>query len=195
MLTTDRPRESRPAPGMPARLLTALREAPATVPALAALALMFVWATSDAGYPLTHWAPGGLIVLALLAIALLAVRPRVAEIPVPVRIALLCLAAYTALSFLSILWAAVPGDAWEGANRTLLYLLVFALFACWRQRGVSAALLLVVWTLALIGLAAFAALHINAAATSAARLQTLLPDGRLIYPAGYVNADAAQWLM
>ncbi len=53
----------------------------------------------------------------------------------PVRIALGALAAYTALSYLSILWAAVPGEAWEGANRTLLYLLVFALFACWRQRG------------------------------------------------------------
>jgi hypothetical protein len=195
MLTTDRSSESRSASAIPARLLAALREAPATVPALAALALMVVWATSDAGYPLTHWAPGGLVVLALLAIALLAVRPRVAEIPTPVRIALLCLAAYTALSFLSILWAAVPGDAWEGANRTLLYLLVFALFACWPQRGSTAALLLCAWTLALIGLAAFAALHIDAAATSAARLQTLLPDGRLIYPAGYVNADAAQWLM
>ena len=66
------------------------------------------------------------------------------------KIALGCLAAYTALSFLSILWAAVPGDAWEGANRTLLYLLVFALFALWRQRGASAALLLGAWTLAMI---------------------------------------------
>ncbi len=196
MLNTDRPRESRPTPGMPTRLAAALREAPTTVPAFAALALMVLWATSDAGYPLTHWAPGGLIVLALLAIALLAVRPRVAAIPLPVRIALLCLAAYTALSFLSILWAAVPGDAWEGANRTLLYLLVFALFACWPQRGATAALLLCAWTFALIGLAAFTALHVNAAAAvSATRLQTLLPGGRLLYPAGYVNADAAQWLM
>ncbi len=156
---------------------------------------MVVWSTADAGYPLTHWAPGGLIVLALLAIALAAVRPRVAEIPLAVRIALLCLAAYTALSFLSILWAAVPGDAWEGANRTLLYLLVFALFACWPQRGATAALLLCAWTLAMIGFAAFAALHVNAAAGSLARLQTLLPGGRLVYPAGYANADAAQWLM
>ena len=109
------------------------------------------------------------------------------------RIALGALAAYTALSFLSILWAAVPGDAWEGANRTLLYLLVFALFACWRQRGASAALLLGAWTLALIALAAFTALHVNAAA--GASLQALLPGGRLVYPSGYANANAAQWLM
>ena len=90
---------------------------------------MVVWAPTRPAIPLTHWAPGGLIVLALLAIALLAARPRVAEIPPAVRVAVGCLAAYTALSFLSILWAGVPGDAWEGADRTLLYLLVFALFA------------------------------------------------------------------
>jgi heme A synthase len=111
---------------MTAKLTAALREAPATVPALAALALFVVWATSQAGYPLTHWAPGAVIVLVLLAIALGLVRLRAADVPLAVRIAVAALAAYTALSFLSILWAAVPGDAWEGADRTLLYLLVFA---------------------------------------------------------------------
>jgi tetratricopeptide (TPR) repeat protein len=180
---------------MIARLTAPLREAPATVPALAALALMVVWATDQGGYPLTHWAPGGLVVLALLAIALAAAPPRWGEIPRAVQLALLCLAAYTVLSFLSILWAAVPGDAWEGANRTLLYLLVFALFACWPQRGATAALLLCAWTFALIALAAFTALHVDAAAAHPARLDVLLPGGRLVYPVGYANADAAQWLM
>jgi O-Antigen ligase len=180
---------------MTARLTAPLREAPATVPALGALALTVVWATDQAGYPLTHWAPGGLIVLALLAIALAAVRPRLSEIPPAVRLAVACLAAYTALSFLSILWAGVPGDAWEGANRTLLYLLVFALFACCPQRGATAALLVCAWTVALCGVALFTALHVNAAAGSALSLMALLPGGRLVYPAGYVNANAAQWLM
>jgi tetratricopeptide (TPR) repeat protein len=178
---------------MTAKLTASLREAPATVPALAALALFVVWATSQAGYPLTHWAPGALIVLALVGIALAIVPLRVAEMPGTVRIALAALAAYAALSYLSILWAAVPGEAWEGANRTLLYLLVFALFACWRQGATSAALLLCVWTLALIALALFTALHLDAA--SSASLQTLLPGGRLLYPSGYPNANAAQWLM
>lgn len=179
---------------MMSRLIAPLRAAPATVPALGALALMVTWACDQAGYPLTHWAPGGLIVLALLAVALLAVRPRWAEIPIPVRIAMACLAAYTALSFLSILWAGVPGDAWEGANRTLLYLLVFALFASWAQTGATAALLLCVWTLAMVGVGLFVLLHLRAAA-GAAHLIALLPGGRLVYPAGYVNANAAQWLM
>jgi O-antigen ligase len=178
---------------MTAKLSSSLRQAPATVPALAALALFVVWASSQAGYPVTHWAPGALIVLALLGIALVAVRLRVAEMPRSVLVALGALAAYTALSYLSILWAAVPASAWEGANRALLYLLVFALFACWRQRGESAALLLVAWTLALVALAAFTALHLDAA--TGAHLQSLIPGGRLDYPSGYPNANAAQWLM
>ncbi len=178
---------------MTAKLTASLRAAPATVPALAAVALFVVWATSQAGYPVTHWAPGALFVLALLAIALSVVRLRLREVPIAVRIALGALSAYTALSFLSILWAAVPGDAWEGANRTLLYLAVFALFACWRQRAASAALLLAAWTLALIALAVFVALHLDTA--SAAHLRALIPGGRLEYPSGYANANAAQWLM
>jgi tetratricopeptide (TPR) repeat protein len=178
---------------MTAKLTASLRASPATVPALAALAVFVVWATSQAGYPVTHWAPGGLIVLVLLAIALGAVRLRLAEVPRPVLVAIAALAAYTILSYLSILWAANTGDAWEGANRTLLYLLVFALFALWRQRGSSAALLLCVWTLALIALAAFTALHLDAA--GGAHLRSLLPGGRLDYPTGYPNANAAQWLM
>lgn len=130
--------------------------------------------------------------LALLSMSLASIRLRIAEMPVAVQIALGCLTAYTALSFLSIIWAAAPGEAFEGADRTLLYLLVFALFALWRQRGGSAALLLGAWTTALIAMAAFVMLHVDMAAGS---LQSLIPEGRLVYPAGYVNASAAQWLM
>jgi O-antigen ligase len=177
---------------MSADLLAKLRASPTTVPALAALALLIAWASDQGGFPLTHWAPGGLIVLGLLAIALACVRLKISEIPISVRIAVGCLAAYTALSFISIIWAAAPGEAWEGANRTLLYLLVFALFSLWRQRGVSAALLLGAWTIALIVLGAFVAVHIERAGGD---LYRLIPEGRLVYPVGYVNANAAQWLM
>lgn len=175
------------------KLMASLREAPATVPGLVAMALFVAWATDQAGYPVTHWAPGAVVMLALLALAFGLVGLRAVEVPRAVLIALACLAGYTLLSFLSILWAAVPGDAWEGANRTLLYLAVFALFAGWRPRGRGAALLLGCWTLAMIGLAAFVALHLDGA--SAAELQRLLPGGRLLYPSGYPNANAAQWLM
>ncbi len=170
-----------------------LRETPATVPALAAIVLFVVWATSQAAYPLTHWAPGALIVLALLAIAVLAVPLRFAEIPVAVKLALACLAAYTALSFLSILWAAAPAEAWEGANRTLLYLLLFALFSLWPRRGASAALLLGVWTLALIALAVYVAVRLDV--STGRSFEALFSGERLTYPVGYPNATAAQWLM
>jgi hypothetical protein len=175
------------------KLTASLREAPATVPALVAVALFVVWATSQAGYPVTHWAPGGLIVLALLGIAFVFIGVPWGEMPLSVRVALGCLLAFTLFSYLSILWAGVPGDAWEGANRTLLYLLVFALFACWPQRGLSAALLLGLWTTAMALLAAFTLAHIDA--SGSAGLRSMLPGGRLAYPSGYPNASAAQWLM
>jgi tetratricopeptide (TPR) repeat protein len=175
------------------RLTAPLREAPATVPALVATALFIAWATDQAGYPLTHWAPGGLIVLALLAVAVGTIGLHAAEVPPLVKVALGCFAGYTAFSYLSILWAGVPGDAWEGANRTLLYLLVFALFAWWRQRGRSAALLLTIWALAIAGLALYVVLHVRGATSTS--LHSLFPGGRLIFPSGYANANAAQWLI
>jgi tetratricopeptide (TPR) repeat protein len=170
-----------------------LREAPATVPALVVVGVFVVWATSQAGYPLTHWAPGALIVLALLIVALAAVPLRWATVPGTVKLALGCLVAYTALSFLSILWAAAPGEAWEGANRTLLYLFVFALFALWRGRGASAALLVGSWTFAMIALALYVALRLDTATGKS--FAALFSGERLSYPVGYPNANAAQWLM
>jgi tetratricopeptide (TPR) repeat protein len=181
----------------PRSLRTALRALaadPSAVPALGALALFVAWAADQAGFPQTHWAPGGLILLALLAIAIGAAGLRLTSIPRPVQIAIGALGAYTAYSFLSILWAKVPADAWEGADRTLVYLAAFALFAGFRRTGVTAALLLGAWTMAMAGLAAFTVLHIDAAAGSTAHLQSLMPGGRLTFPAGYTNANAALWM-
>src|SRR5579884_1227148 len=148
---------------MIAKLTASLRAAPATVPCLAAIALFVVWAGSQAGYPLTHWAPGAILLLALVAVTSLLLAPGSRPLPRSVALALGALAAYTAFCFLSIAWAAVPGAAWEGADRTLLYLLVFALFACWPQRGQSAALLLSVWVLGITGVALYSLLHADTA--------------------------------
>ncbi|MHB1469187.1 MAG: O-antigen ligase family protein, partial [Solirubrobacteraceae bacterium] len=168
---------------------------PIVLPALAALAVLVSWAASDGGYPQTSWAPGGLILLALLAIAVGVVGLRRHRCSGPVRIAIGALAAYTALSFLSILWAKARAQAWEGADRTLVYLIVFTLMATWRRPGSSAAILLGAWVLAMCGLAIFTALHVDAAAAHPARLRELMPGGRLIYPAGYNNANAAMWMI
>jgi O-antigen ligase len=178
---------------MTAKLTASLREAPATVPSLAAIALCVVWATDQAGYPVTHWAPGGLVLIGLLAIAAVAVGGPLARATAPVRVALGCLAAYTAFSYLSILWAGQQGDALEGADRTLLYLLIFALFASWPQSALTAAALLLVWILSITGLALFVLVHLHGVAAS--QLPSLLPGGRLTFPSGYANANAAEWMM
>ncbi|HEX3434288.1 MAG TPA: O-antigen ligase family protein [Solirubrobacteraceae bacterium] len=177
--------------GSTAKFSDGLRAAPATIPCVGAIALFVVWASDQAGYPITHWAPGGLIVLGLLGVALIGARARLRELPRAVLLALACLVLYTALSYLSILWANVQGVAWEGANRTLLYLLVFALFALWPQRGSTAALLLGGWALAMTGLAVFVVLHVDAAS----HLARLFSEGRLQYPGDYENASAATWAM
>ncbi|HEY2217015.1 MAG TPA: hypothetical protein VGH21_05935, partial [Solirubrobacteraceae bacterium] len=73
---------------MAARLTGALRAAPTTLLALVALALCVVLAGSEAGFPVTHWAPVGLVVLALLAIAAFRVPTQLAALPLAVRVAL-----------------------------------------------------------------------------------------------------------
>jgi tetratricopeptide (TPR) repeat protein len=174
-------------------VLAPLRESPVVLPALGALALFIAWATEDGGYPVTHWAPGGLIMIALLGVAVAAVGWRARELSSGALVALGCLAAYTAWSYISILWAAVPGDALEGADRSLLYLLVFALFASFRLHSAGAAVLLVAWTLAMVGAAIFTIAHLNG--LGAEGLRAAFPGGRLVYPGGYVNATAAQWMI
>jgi O-antigen ligase len=173
--------------------LGALRGSPVVVPALGAIAVFVAWSTDDGGYPLTHWAPGGLIMLALVAIAVFVVGFRPRELPRELLVALACLAAYTAWCFLSIIWSDVPGTAFEGADRTLLYLLVFVLFAGFAIDSEGAALLLLTWTLAMVGVAVYTGIHLDTLGASG--LRTEFAEGRLLYPAGYVNATAGQWMM
>jgi O-antigen ligase len=172
-------------------LLRQLRAAPATVPAAVAVAVMVAWAQADGGQPLSAWAPGALAILGLLAVALVTLPGRVRDAPVAVRVALALLAAFTAWSALSIAWADDQGAAWEGTARTLLYLVVFALFALWPQHPRTAAWLLGAWVLALGVLAAITLLRMPGLGSPS----SLFIDDRLDEPAGYPNAAAAMWLM
>jgi O-antigen ligase len=168
-----------------------LRAAPVTVPALVAVAIFLVWVPMDAGQPLMQWAPGTLAILGLLAVCAVALPRRWAEIPSPARIAVLLLGAFTAWSFASIAWAGDGGAALEGADRTLLYFAVFALFALWPQRPATAAWILGAWTLGMGVLAIVTLLHLSGAADPS----SLFSYDRLADPAGYANAAAALWLM
>jgi hypothetical protein len=151
---------------------------------LAAVAVFLWWAAEEGGYAPTAWYPGALIFLAVLAGV--AVSPARNTRPGQwVTRAIAFLAAFTAWSFLSIAWAGVKGDAWDGANRTLLYLTVYATFAllCWRGRDAA-----VVVGLFALGTAAIGAATLASEGTSA------FTGDRLAAPTGYANASAALFL-
>src|SRR5215217_7418678 len=84
-----------------------VRAGPVVVPALVAVGVLIALAATEAGFHARHWYAAGLFLLA----------------------------AYTAWSYLSIAWADQPGPAWDGANRTAMYLVLVALFALWPLTG------------------------------------------------------------
>jgi len=158
---------------------------------LVGLGLLIAWAAAEGGYPVTHWAAGGILLVALIAAG--AALGAARSLEGFARIGVLCLFAYAAWSFLSILWAKEPGAAFEGGDRALLYALYFALFCWFALRPRAAALLLVAFLLALGGLAL--AVFCELASMGRGALAGAFPGGRLVYPAGYVNAAPAQWTM
>ena len=173
-------------------MLTRLRAAPVTVPTLLAVAVFLVWTPLQGGQAVTRWAPGAIVLLGLLALAVFALPQRWRDVPGLVRAATLLLAAFTAWSYLSIVWADDGGAALEGANRTLLYFIVFALFALWAQRTDTAAWVLGAWTFGMGALALVTLIRIGTVGDPA----SLFAGGdRLTWPAGYPNAEAATWLM
>lgn len=146
--------------------------------------------SQDGGYDITEWAAAAMLFVGLLAVAGLAgLLSRPAGRTIAFSLALL--GAYTVLSFLSILWAEVEGDAWDGANRTLLYLLVYSLAVLvpWRPETV----------VVLLGSAAVltAALGFGSliAAALAADPDPYFIAGRFSSPMGYQNGNCAAFLM
>src|SRR5207245_7467824 len=142
-------------------------------------------AQRDGGYAPEEWLPGGLLLLALLAASLGSpgVRARLWQRRYP----LVLLGLYGGWSYASIAWAQVPGDALDGANRTLVYWLVFALFSGLGVAGRLGGVVVLAWGVALsvLGLVALAE---AAAATTPAGHFVL---GRLAAPISYPDADAA----
>lgn len=174
-----------------ARLAAFLRAVPITVPCLAVLPLLLWWAGDGAGYPVGHWAPGLLLVLGLLAVAIVLVPNAWGDVPRAVLLAAGSLTAFTAWSYGTILWADDQGAALEEANRTLLYLLLFFLFGLWRQRARTAVLLVVGWTTGMVGVAFVTAIRLPTDGDPSA----LFSGDRLATPVGYPNAAAATFAM
>lgn len=157
------------------------------IPGLLAIGVFAVWSQLEGGFEQTVWYPGTLFLLGALVATGVALRRRVGELPRLTLLAAALLAGFTLWSFLSILWADVPGDAWDGANRTLLYLVVFLLFALPRWRPGAAATLLGIYSAALAVVATITIVDLLSTADPA----TMFIGGRLIEPAGYQNAVTA----
>ena len=160
------------------------------VPALLAVALLVYWAAHGGGYAPTTWEPSALVVLGLLVATAIGIGPRRVRLARPAAIALAALAGYVAWSYLSIAWAASPGDALDGANRALLFLLLFALFALLPWSAWSALATLTVYALGIgvLAVVTLARLHTDGA-------PDLFAEGRLVYPLGYVNGAAALFMI
>jgi O-antigen ligase len=165
----------------------AVAETPALVPGLLVIAVALVLITASGGYRPTAWYPAALLLLAALLTTALLARRSGAGIRREALLAVALLAAFTAWAYLSILWAGVEGDAWDGANRALLYLTVYALFALWTWSPRAAASLLAVFSVGTAGVL----LASLAAAASADDPERYFSGGRLSEPIGYTNAVCA----
>lgn len=158
----------------------------AFVPGAAVVILLLIWAVEDGGYDQGTWYWGALIALSALAVTIL--MPFRTVVPGrAVRIALAAFAAYVAWSYLSITWAGSKGDALDGSNRALLYLLIFSVMALlpWTPRAALAALTAFALGVGVIALVLLARLSSND------HVGSLLVSGRLAAPTGYINATAA----
>jgi len=172
----------------------------ALVPGLLGLAILVYWAAVGGGYEVlagtypsydpNPWYLGALASVGLLAAALLALGRRI-HLSRAGAGALAALGLYVAFSYASILWAEYPGAAWDGANRTLVYFALLALFAIlpWTPRGARLALILLVAAMGTI--AVVQAVRIG----TAAHPLGLYNDARLATPLAYQNANAALFNM
>lgn len=158
------------------------------LPGLAAIALALGLAVLEGGYAGSTWYPVAVVVLALLVVTWLSVG-RLWSVPRMVAVGLGAYAAFCMWSYASMLWAAAPGTALEGANRALLYLVVLAVVAVvpWPAPAARAALALI-----LAGALAIAAATLASLPTDGGSLGAFV-DGRLQAPLGYANATASFW--
>ncbi len=154
------------------------------------LALLLYWASDEGGFRPALWYPGALVVVWLLVIC--SANPMFSLKRREWRTAALAFFALFALwSFFSIVWATVKGDAWDGANQTLLYFTIYALFSRWSSNVRIAGLFVSLYALgiALVGFVTTErALH-------GGHPGSIFLDWRLASPIGYQNGEAALFLI
>jgi O-antigen ligase len=171
------------------RLDTTVRGSPSLPFLLIAVGILVWFSADEGGFLGTTHLPAALAMLAMLIVALVALPTPTP--PRPLQLAMALTAGYAAWSYLSMAWAGQPDVAWEGANKTALYALVFALFALWPVRGNAAAFLAGAFALGVTGVAIVELFRID----GTSRTLAFFHEGRLAEPAGYANANAAMWAM
>jgi O-antigen ligase len=160
------------------------------LPVLVVLGLLLFWAADGGGFAASAWYPGALAVLWLLVACFADASFSLGRREWRTG-ALACFALFTAWSFLSITWAVVKGDAWDGANQTLLYLTVYAFFSRWATnvRIASVFASLYALSVAAIGFGTIEnVLH-------GGNVQSIFIAWRLAAPIGYQNGEAALFLI
>jgi hypothetical protein len=169
------------------QLLRRLAASPELIPGLLAVGVFVAWDVADGGFPVTSGNPGGLFLLGLLVAAVVAFRSELVRLPRVSVAALTLFAAFTVWSFVSIAWADAAADAWDGANRTLIYLTVFALFTVPRWRTTSAVTVMGAYSVsvAVVGMA------VMLTVTGSNDPTLYFTGSRLAEPTGYTNAVAA----
>jgi hypothetical protein len=158
--------------------------------AVVVLVVWLLWAWLSGGYAPERWGSIGLVLVALAALCLALVPTGMLRNDRLRVLALSALAAFVGWSFLSILWADFPGNAWVGSDKTFLYALCFVLFACWSWTPRAAVAVLGAYSLAV---GAIAAVVLVRAATSAHPASFFL-ESRLLDPIGYANGSVALWM-
>ena len=160
-------------------------------PVAAASVVLLVWAGTEGGYSRTVWYSGALFLLGLLAVLVAFGRPLAARVTRLRAAAVGLLTLFVGWTFASLTWADVPGEAWDGANRALLYLVLFCIFALWSGTAATATFVLAFVS---FGICALGLVSLVAAA-EAESPSTFFSQGRFVEPLGYHNGDAALFLI
>lgn len=153
--------------------------------------VLLAWALSlwGGGFEPAAWGVAGIAIVGIAAGGWALARPARVDRSVLVLLALA--AAITLWTAASMLWADTPQRAQEATGRTVLYgaALAVVLLPRWPAASLRRLLVTLVAGGTVIALVTFGRLAVSADPSA------MLIDGRLVWPAGYVNAAAGLWVV
>ena len=165
---------------------------PALIPGAIVVGLMIVWAIHDGGYDADTWYWGALLALATLAVVVVAGAARAERLASRRRDRARLLRGCTSPGrTCRSRGPQSPGDALQGSNRALLYLIVFALLvaASVDARGRRSPR----WSRSRSASARSRSCSCSGSPRPTTSRSSLI-DGRLAAPTGYFNASVALFI-